>query len=68
MKKIIGIIQVVYGYILLNSILNVILFFLPQKLIFILFCISIILLKITPHPTSHQNPFAFSLDFRFSHN
>ena len=67
MKKFINIIQVVYGYILLYSVLNVTLFFLPLKIIVILFFISIILLKITPHPTSYQNPFAFSLDFRFLH-
>ena len=67
MKKSIAIIQVLYGYILLYSVLNVTLFFLPLKIIVILFFISIILLKITPHPTSHQNPFAFSLDFRFLH-
>jgi len=66
MRKLIAIIQVLFGYFLMYSILKIILFFLSLSLILFIFFILMILLKITPHPTSHQNPFAFGLDFRFS--
>lgn len=65
MKKVIDIIQVVFAYALIYSILKTLLFFVPFKLVVILFIIVSVFVKVTPHPTSHWNPFAFDSRWRF---
>ncbi|GMR70613.1 hypothetical protein NUITMVRA1_12900 [Aerococcus viridans] len=58
--------QVLYGYLLLFSITYVIFsLFNSSSLILIVFITEFIIFKITPHPHSHLNPFAFGLNSRF---
>ncbi len=65
MKKIIDIIQIVFAYGLILSILNTILFFMNLKLVLAIFFTISIFVKVSPHPTSHWNPFAFDTQWRF---
>lgn len=57
-------IQILWGYLLLYSILSLTLFFLDRGIILITFVIFVLVVKITPHPDSHRNPFAFGVRFR----
>lgn len=64
MKKIVDIIQVIFAYGLILSILNTVLFFVSTEFILIIFIVTIIFVKVTPHPTNHLNPFAFDSHWR----
>lgn len=61
------IIQIIWGYLLLFSFSSLIFFFLDKRIILITFFIFILVIKITPHPDSHWNPFAFGIRFRKKH-
>lgn len=60
-------IQILWGYLLLYSILSLTLFFLDRGIILITFVIFVLVVKIIPHPDSHRNPFAFGVRFRKKH-
>ena len=63
MKKL----QVIFGYWLMFSVIQLFFYFLPQIIIFIICLISFIFVRILPHPDSHSNPFAFDSQWRFRH-
>lgn len=63
-KSLIATIQIVFGYILFASILNLILPIHTGNIKITLFGAFLLFLKVSEHPTSYYNPFAFSLAFR----
>jgi hypothetical protein len=63
-KSLIATTQMIFGYILFASILNLILPAHTGNIKIVLFVAFLVFIKVSEHPTSHYNPFAFSLEFR----
>ena len=63
-KSLIATMQMIFGYILFASILNLILPAHTGNIKITLFGAILVFVKVSEHPTSHYNPFAFSLSFR----
>lgn len=63
-KSIIATMQMIFGYILFASILNLILPAHTGNIKITLFGAFLVFVKVSKHPTSHYNPFAFHLAFR----
>ncbi len=57
-------IQIIVGYLILLSLFELVLYSAPSLLSLCLFFTFILFVKVTPHPTSHLNPFAFGIRLR----
>ena len=63
-KSIIATMQIIFGYILFASILNLILPEHTGNIKIVLFGAFLMFVNVSEHLRSHYNPFAFSLGFR----
>lgn len=63
-KSLIATMQMIFGYLLFGAILNLILPAHTGNIKITLFGAFLIFVNVSEHPTSHYNPFAFSLSFR----
>lgn len=63
-KSLIATMQIIFGYILFASILNLILPAHTGNIKIVIFGAFLMFVNVFEHPTSHYNPFAFSLSFR----
>ncbi len=57
-------IQVINGYLIIYSALSMTVGFISLYASVIIFSVIAFFIKISPHPSDHQNPFAFALRFR----
>lgn len=65
MRKIIPLIQVVFGYLFSSALLSLLLWFIPVFRHFLpCLILTIVFFKVTPYQSS-KNPFAFILKLRF---
>ena len=63
-KSLIATTQIIFGYLLFAAILNVVLPEHTGNIKIVIFGAFLIFVRLSEHPTSHHNPFAFSLEFR----
>ena len=63
-KSLIATMQMIFGYILFASILNLILPAHTSNIKIMIFGAFLVFINVSEHPTSHYNQFAFSLSFR----